>query len=497
MARYAVHTMLVNLNISDTPVGYSPPRGPAAPFRVTYNQRDSFQPQIFTYWNLGSRWTTDWLAYVTDDPLNGAQPATVYLRGGGQETHTGFNPATGGYAVHYRRRAQLVRVSGSPILYRRLLADGTFEEYGQPDGALAFPRKVLLTRLVDAQGNALSFTYDASLRLVAATDAVGQVTTLSYERPGDPLKVTKVTDPFGRAATFEYDASGHLLRITDVVGITSAFEYGASDFISALVTPYGRTSFVTGSSGTDRWIDVTDPLGAAERIEYRNHVSGIPDREPAAPSGFSNNISLTYRNTFYWDKRQYLLGQGDYSQATVYHWLHTQSGSQTAGTLESEKKPLEGRVWYLYPGQGRPYDEGTSTRPSTIARVLDDGTTQKYQYEYNARGKRIKEIDPLGRETVYVYGTNNVPDANPTTGDGIDLLQVKRKHGTNYDGLTSYTYNDKHQPLAITDARGATTAYTYDTAGQVLTVTTPAAAGTKPGANHHLHATTRTAAPRR
>ena len=51
---------------------------------------------------------------------------------------------------------------------------------------------------------------------MAITDAIGQVTTLSYELPADPLKITRVTDPFGRYASFEYDAAGRLSRITDV-----------------------------------------------------------------------------------------------------------------------------------------------------------------------------------------------------------------------------------------------------------------------------------------
>ena len=38
---------------------------------------------------------------------------------------------------------------------------------------------MFLTRIVDAQGNALTLTYDSSLRLVAVTDAMGQVTTLA------------------------------------------------------------------------------------------------------------------------------------------------------------------------------------------------------------------------------------------------------------------------------------------------------------------------------
>jgi YD repeat-containing protein len=104
------------------------------------------------------------------------------------------------------------------------------------------------------------------------------------------------------------------------------------------------------------------------------------------------------------------------------------------------------------------------------------------RFDYNARGRKTKEIDPLGRETVYVYGSNNTPDSDPVTGTGADLLQVKRKNGGTYDTLASYTYNAQHLPLTITDARGAATSYTYNTAGQVLTVTTPPAQGHSQGA---------------
>ncbi len=54
MARYSAHAMLASLNIEDTPLRYSPPRGPAINFTVTYNQRESQQPQTFSYSNLSS-----------------------------------------------------------------------------------------------------------------------------------------------------------------------------------------------------------------------------------------------------------------------------------------------------------------------------------------------------------------------------------------------------------------------------------------------------------
>jgi YD repeat-containing protein len=373
----------------------------------------------------------------------------------------------------------IVRTSSAPIVYQRRLPDGSLEEFAQPEGSLVYPRKVFLTRLVDAAGNAVQFTYDASLRLVAVTDAIGQVTTLDYGLAEDALKVTRVTDPFGRYAQFEYTA-GRLVKIRDVMGIESQFEYAADDFIRSLITPYGKTSFRMNAEGRDRWIEATDPLGGTERVDYRNFTSALPDAEPLAPTGFPNTF-LRYRNTLYWSKTAFAKAPGDASQAEVLHWLHTSDGSMTSGILESEKLPLEGRVSYAYPGQPRPYDAGSDSRPIKVARILDDGSTQLYQYEHNTRGKRTKEIDPLGRETVYVYGTNNVPDSSPATGQGMDLLQLKRKNGVSYETLTSYTNNDKHQPLTVTDARGAVTVYTYNTAGQVLTLTPPPVQGQSQG----------------
>jgi YD repeat-containing protein len=99
--------------------------------------------------------------------------------------------------------------------------------------------------VIDPQGNSVSLTYDAGLRLVTITDAIEQHTKIFYKKPNDLTdnKIIKVTDPFGRSATFDYDVQGRLIRITDVLGITSKFTYDAGDFITKLETPYGETSF--------------------------------------------------------------------------------------------------------------------------------------------------------------------------------------------------------------------------------------------------------------
>ncbi len=475
MAVYAFQRLLAALYVMDAPVGYSPPIGPPIEFRVSYNQRDVFQPQLFYYSNLGPKWTFDWISYVEDDPDTPAQTVNVYLRGGGQDTHKAYDPATGTFAPGFRTHAVMTRLAdpGGAVSYQRELPDGSKEIFSQPDGSFAFPRKVLLTEWRDPQGNAVKLTYDASLRIVAITDAIGQVTTLSYE-DSDPLRITKVTDPFGRFATFGYDDSGHLRKITDVIGLTSEFTYDGADFISTLTTPYGTTHFRTFADGSTQWVEATDPLGGTERVQYIRSAP-IPSADPAgtpSPADFASlNGNLHLGVTFYWDKRAMALYPNDVSKADQTTWMFDASKRST-GVPRTTKKPLESRVWYRYPGQTHPYFTGTDMQPSKVGRFVDnpDGSgpsvDQVYQYEYNSRGLKTRETDPVGRTTIYNY------DAN-----GIDPLEIRQVNGQTTDLLKTYTYNSQHKMLTATDAAGQTITFTYNPAGQLLTATTAPRAG--------------------
>src|SRR3990170_1337317 len=56
MAVYAFHRVKASVMLWDIPVGYAAPRGPAVRFRVSYEHRDSLQPQTFSFANLGPKW---------------------------------------------------------------------------------------------------------------------------------------------------------------------------------------------------------------------------------------------------------------------------------------------------------------------------------------------------------------------------------------------------------------------------------------------------------
>ncbi|MBA3831736.1 MAG: RHS repeat protein [Chthoniobacterales bacterium] len=454
MARYSVHSMLVSLNIEDRPLRYTPPRGPAVDFLVTYDQKDK-QPAAFTFSNLGPKWTFGWLAYVSDDPLRQPPQTAVYVPNGGTEIYS-FDQTSLSFLPHPQSHATLVKTGAAT--YERLLPDGSKQIFALSDGASAYPRKIFMTQIVDAAGNALTIGYDASFRITTLTDALGLVTTLAYELPGDTLKITKVTDPFGRFATFQYTA-GQLTTITDEIGIQSQFTYtSGTDSINSLATPYGTTNFSSGENGTNRWVEITDPVGAKERVEYRDNAPGISASDPVAPNATGiTNSGLDVANTFYWDKKAMVIAPGDYTKAKITHWLYSVDGS-LSGIPSSEKSALENRVWYTYAGQPDYTHAGPSANPSQVARVLGDGSTQLSQFEYNPIGKTTKATDPVGRVTTSIYDTNS-----------IDPLEIRQMIGTNNELLRKFTYNGLHEPLTDTDAAGQGTILTYNTYGQMLT----------------------------
>ena len=466
MAQYSVHSMLVSLNIEDRPLRYSPPRGPAIDFILTYNQKETQQPASFAYCNLGPKWTFNWLSYVSDDPATQLPQISVYVPNGGAEIYL-FDQSSQSFLPQPQSHAVLIKTG--PSTYERWLPDGSRQIFAQSDGTPAYPRRIFMTQMVDPAGNGVTINYDSSFRVTSLTDALGFVTMLAYNLPGDPLKITKVTDPFGRFAAFDY-TSGQLTKITDEIGIQSQFTYtNGTDSIESLSTPYGTTQFASGVDGTTRWIEMTDPLGGKERVEYRDHAPGIAASDPVAPSidGISNS-GLDVANTFYWDKKAMAVAPGDYTKARITHWLYNADGT-ISGIASSQKAALESRVWYTYVGQADAFHAGSTSSPSQIARVLGDGSTQLSQYSYNAIGKTTKMTDPMGRVTSYVYDTNNV-----------DLLAIFQRNpaginvdpdGFHADQIGNYVYNPLHEPLIETDVAGQSIVYTYNAYGQILTRT--------------------------
>ena len=349
----------------------------------------------------------------------------------------------------------------------------------------------------------MHLNYDANYRLTSVTDALGQITTIIHlsDDPGvlpDFYLIHQITDPFGRSAIFDYQ-NGQLVKIHDAIGITSEFVYAttsdlcgsqpspcAADFIKSMKTPYGTTTFsqppsaldgTTPPGGNARVIRAVDPTGAVERLEYGHKAPGVTDVQsdvPTIPGHTFTNDSHSNRNSFYWDKNATAMypadenGFYDFSKAKLTQFLHFDGGT-CSNIKEREKQPLEHAIYYLYPDQSDTRFIGSSPLPTTVARILDDGSTQLSQYTYNAVGKVTQSIDPIGRVTSYKYDTNN-----------IDLLAVYQQNpngtttdpfGATADQIAAYQYapdtDPPHVPHTYTDAAGQTATYTYNPFGLV------------------------------
>ena len=130
------------------------------------------------------------------------------------------------------------------------------------------------------------------------------------------------------------------------------------------------------------------------------------------------NQFMNARNTYYWDKKRMLEAPGDYTKTKVFRFMHARDYTLKSPMLEAVKEPLENRVWFNYPGQNWDglHSEGTIDAPNRVARVVEDGSTQLWQYDRNALAKITRAVDPLGRETFYDFAPN-----------GMDLLRFARK----------------------------------------------------------------------
>jgi RHS repeat-associated protein len=528
MPVFSVHLMTVNLSIHDTPLAYTPPVGPAVRFTFRYNSRDPYTTDTTfggRYWNgltdtnvytsVGqfpnpglfisghTRITHDWISFLVDSPQSPLADVKYFVGGGGVRTFKNFDTNSQMFAFQQFDQTLLRRTGTNS--YEMIGPDGSKMIFGQSDGSVGSGRRVYLTQIADPSGNALTFTYDQDLRVVAVTDAIGQVTTVTY---GDgtnaaTTSLTRVTDPFGRSATFDYDrrtvgilegylqivvgtnvtrtpnfvtnAYDALANITDMLGLSSqpyVSEIGGD--IPYMTTPYGITAFSVGGGGTNgntRFAETIYPDGGRERVEFSQltntspnqvNTSGIPFSEPPTliPVGMTllENAYLTARNTFYWSRNASASNYGDRSKAKVYHWLEM-GGSMTSGILDSTKEPLENRAWYDYGQLGA---NGIAKHPNHIGRVLDDGTTQLYTEAYDGFGHLTNSIDPLGRTLRCIYATN-----------GVDLLEVRQTRAANNELLFRATYDAQHRPLTIVDAAGQTNRFTYNARGQRLTATNP------------------------
>jgi len=413
-----------------------------------------------------------------------------------------------------------VAIIGGPDLY-------FLTEYTDPQGnrtLLHYDSQDRLVMIEDSLGGEVTLEYDDTPD-AGDPESIHRIRSVVLEdqREADFAytdgKLTSVTDMVGMTSTFSYqDAS-------------------QSDFITAMETPYGVTEFERleyegyfagpgfgGIMVLRHGVEATNPLGQKERIEFSfdffwatavdfglfefgwgdylmdelgyssSQMEGFGDEhwifpvvdtgeeamgftpadEPIPAEMTVNTYYTTEGTTVHWDYKTYKEFPPDpdtgknYSKGTQTHWLRDRNNKDVAVPIRSSvKSPLENRVWYRYEDQllqydGNPLHAGISAQPIRIGRIVGDDRLESTEMQYNADGHLTHFTDPEGRETEYVYAAN-----------GIDLLEVRQKVGSQWETVVEYQNYDNHLPGKRIDGAGNETLFQFNSRGQLTAVTDP------------------------
>ncbi|MER5474053.1 LamG-like jellyroll fold domain-containing protein [Streptomyces sp. NPDC002685] len=351
-------------------------------------------------------------------------------------------------------------------------SDGT-STYPSADGGVV--PKGMPVKTISPGGAVNQVGYFKNGDVASTTDAIGLVTTYTYDGLGQVLsqKVVSDTYPNGLTTTYKYDLNGEVVeehdpQLTDrVTGATHA---------SVSTTVYDEDGNVTSQTVSDA------SGGDASRTETQtydayNHVLTQSDANTAAGASNGNTTTYTYDNQG--NKTKEVTSAGNETRYT-----YDDSGNLLTQALMSTGDPVNPQPATLLTESSRAYDPAgrlasvTDAMGSTTAYTyLDDGLTasvkrtspdgtKSYVLEsdtYDAAGNLLTATSDNG-ETVTSY---KVDAASRTTSTTVDPAGVARV------STVSYTPDDQVASENDHDATGydRTTTSTYDAMGNLLSET--------------------------
>jgi RHS repeat-associated protein len=374
----------VALKVQDRPLIHQPSRGPGLMPLIFFKQyMESYTQTIITgpgSLSLSGGWSCSWFMYATPSADLQVPSAEVYFRGARREYSY---PALGqGFSTvsspHPRDGSWLVRDIVNATVTLHFPSGRRIEFAGPVPIASPYSNVKAVSRVLNRNGDAVQFFYDADKYLWKVRDADGRDTVLTYVAyqapPGKPqhLLLDRITLPDGRFASFSYtrfdndlqmDAGKFLTGITDAAGIGSTIGYPspsspaysyASWVPNSITTPDGTSTadLATGQDFFDRVITITDAAGGRHRYALLEAASTVPSTFAAtqlptstpnpntgvvqAGTGTLETTDRNIQNTFYWGPRamEHLSGGNpnnpvdplnwgwaEFRRARIFRWL--------------------------------------------------------------------------------------------------------------------------------------------------------------------------------
>ena len=296
------------------------------------------------------------------------------------------------------------------------------------------------------------------------TDARGKKTTYCWQKPG---RVTRVIDANGNSRSATYNASSKILTQSSGAsgGPTATNSYDASTGnLTTNTQPAGEASSLTYGDPANPYspTQATNAQGTETNIGYDAKGNTTSVRDGASPT--ATQAALEYN------------GQtGGVCPA-----------SGPAGTLRCAIDGKSNQTRYGYDAKGNlttitpPIPIGVTTRTyDALSRVktIRDANAKTRTYTYDAMD-RVTKVDYSNGNTVsYSYDVNGnltsrVDSVTGTTSYTYDAANNRTKDTLPGGATTDYTYDQVNNLKTLTDRTGTVT-YGYDNVNNLASITEP------------------------
>jgi RHS repeat-associated protein len=286
------------------------------------------------------------------------------------------------------------------------------------------------TTVTDSFGTT-RFEYDVLGNVLKTIDALGRVTTATYNAQG---QMTTLINALGDSTARTYDSNGRVATVTDFLGHTTQMKYEPG-------CPCGIPSEVINPDGTRRFFEAnefgqitlaTDEVGITALTLYDDGGRVVAERGPQGQE-------VRYFYTGNQLSRKEVQIDATHVRTTVYTYFDD-------GKLKSETDALGGVVRSTYDKNGN-------------LETLTDPENNLTRFVYDKNNRLIEEVDPLGQSIKYKY------DQFGNRFESIDRLGRKR----------TYDFDDAGRMLSETwwlnDRVERVFRYTFDAIGNLLTAT--------------------------
>ncbi|MFZ6876475.1 hypothetical protein ACO0LF_30855, partial [Undibacterium sp. Di27W] len=338
----------------------------------------------------------------------------------------------------------------------------------------------LITGVSQTDGTQLNITYvklQGTDRVASLTDALGRVTTFSYDLAS---QTTTVTDPLGNKNTYTYDDKQRFSQITGpaVDGVIQKvqYQYDAAGKLIQATDALGNATINTYDSHGNL-LSQTDSLGDRVERTYGPQNQILTSTVYRAPTSNGQAASQPETTRTVYDARRnprfVISAQGSVTEfrydnlgqriATISYpaasynltGLNANQSLSNADveTWSAAQNPAQtSRTDYQYNSRGQLSSMTSYNTVDANGNGILDGKESKSQYSYDASGNLLFKIDADNNQTSYVY-------------DGLGrVLSTTDALGHSSVNL----YDDAKHTVTQTQANGRIDTAVYDAAGQLI-----------------------------